>query len=1165
MLSSLPFVLSAPRDSLLYSGEYSLVLVGLSIAIAVIASYAALLVSRKVSLSASRATRYSWLVIGSLCLGVGIWSMHFVGMLAFRLPCTTSYDPLLTGLSTVPSILASMLAIKLMSLGNKPTRLRLALGGLLIGSGIGAMHYAGMAALRLNGVIRYDLALFIVSILVAVLLAVIALWIQFGRSSCSTARCTWLSAFVLGLAVSGMHYTAMSAAYFVRGDSTSAAGQGVSPTFLAAIVLSLTSLIVLLTIVSTLISKLNCKTYSRLFGRVGLTIACWLAIAWFSSAYYSETLSQNHYQRETRIATQKVEIVASGIEESLDSLISVPSVLADDSDILHALHRFNARSADRSYPVEKRKRIWTTDSELATLSDRLNSIAKVFKADVLWVMSASGDCIASSNRGMADSFVGSNYADRTYFRLTEQGMPGSQYAVGRTSNSPGLYFSYPVLEKGRFLGAVIVKRNITHFSTWLKKVDAFLLDANGVIVLASNPAIEFHAMPDAKALHMGPDEIWQQYKLDMLELAVMRPWEQERFPLAWLMHGNTHPTTLISRPVAGNTMSLYVAHPLEDLRRHDDEQYWLFLLIFAAGCMLIIAVSSIILFLRKSRETEANLRIAATAFDSQEGMVITDADNIILRVNQAFTEITGYTPKEAVGGTPRLLSSGRHDRDFYNAMWESIDRSGHWKGEIWNRRKNGEVYPELLTITAVKTSDGAIANYVGSLTDITKNKQAEDEIRKLAFFDPLTSLPNRRLLLDRLEQSIIASARGHRHGALLFIDLDNFKSLNDTLGHDVGDMLLIQVAERLKRCIRDGDTVARLGGDEFVVVLEELSSELSEAASQTELVGEKILVSLNTPYQLYTHSYLSTPSIGATLFFGRKCATEELMKQADIAMYQAKKSGRNTLRFFDPAMQTLVTAHVQMESDLRDAITRGNQLKLYFQPQVDSTGRIVGAEALVRWHQPEKGLISPANFIPLAEETGLILPLGHWVLETACAQLADWGRSPSTAGLTIAVNISAKQFNMPSFVDEVLVLLDRYSIAPSRLKLEITEGILLHNIEEIITKMKSLKTRGINFSIDDFGTGYSSLRYLKDLPLDQLKIDQSFVRDIVDKANSRAIIKTIIAMSSSLNMEVIAEGVETQEQRDILIDMGCMLFQGYLFGKPQPIEAWRTPAPKDIT
>ncbi len=554
-----------------------------------------------------------------------------------------------------------------------------------------------------------------------------------------------------------------------------------------------------------------------------------------------------------------------------------------------------------------------------------------------------------------------------------------------------------------------------------------------------------------------------------------------------------------------------------------------------------------------SKQAESDLRIAATAFESQEGMMITDAKGVILRVNKAFTESTGYTVEEAVGQTPRLLKSGRHDADFYRAMWETIHRTGTWQGEIWDRRKNGEIYPKWLTITAVKGSDCIVTHYVGTHIDITERKSAEKEIQLLAYYDPLTRLPNRRLLMDRLQQALASSARIGRKGGLLLIDLDNFKTLNDTLGHQIGDLLLQQVAQRLASCVREGDTVARLGGDEFVVLLEGLSEKSIEAAAQTEAIGEKILAALSQPYQLAMHEHQSTTSIGATLFNDNHLATDELMKQADIAMYQAKKAGRNTLRFFDPQMQASISARVSLEGELRKALER-QQFHLNYQIQVGNSLRPLGAEALIRWIHPERGPVSPAQFIPLAEETGLIIPIGQWVLETACAQIKAWQQDELARDLTLAVNVSAKQFRQADFVAQVQAAIQRHAIKPMLLKLELTEGMLLENIEDTIATMNTLNEIGVQFSLDDFGTGYSSLQYLKRLPLDQLKIDQSFVRDIATDSSDLAIVRTIIAVAQSLDMSVIAEGVETEEQRQLLLKNGCTNYQGYLFGRPVPIE-----------
>ena len=393
--------------------------------------------------------------------------------------------------------------------------------------------------------------------------------------------------------------------------------------------------------------------------------------------------------------------------------------------------------------------------------------------------------------------------------------------------------------------------------------------------------------------------------------------------------------------------------------------------------------------------------------------------------------------------------------------------------------------------------------------------------------------------------------------ALLFIDIDNFKTLNDTLGHDKGDLMLQQAAKRLESCVRESDTIARIGGDEFVVMLEHLSKAPLEAAAQTEAVGEKIRETLDQPYHLDSYEYHCSSSIGATLFNRDSQTVEELLKQTDIAMYQAKKAGRNALRFFDPQMQTAIDVRTSLEAGLRKAIDR-NEFQLFYQIKVDGLFQPVGAEGLIRWIHPEHGLILPSQFIPLAEETGLIQPIGQWVLETACSQLKAWRENPLTRHLILSVNISAKQFRQTDFVGQVKAVLQRHAVNPGLLKLELTEGMLLDNVNDIVAAMKTLNEIGVRFSLDDFGKGYSSLQYLKQLPLDQLKIDRSFVRNLVDNNSDKAIVRTIIAMARSLNLDVIAEGVETEAQKNLLKKKGCEIFQGYLFGKPVPIEQFET-------
>ncbi|MBU0746881.1 MAG: EAL domain-containing protein [Gammaproteobacteria bacterium] len=471
------------------------------------------------------------------------------------------------------------------------------------------------------------------------------------------------------------------------------------------------------------------------------------------------------------------------------------------------------------------------------------------------------------------------------------------------------------------------------------------------------------------------------------------------------------------------------------------------------------------------------------------------------------------------------------------------------------QRKAEDGTPVWVSISGepIFDKDGQFTGYRGVARDITERKNAEAEIQRLAFYDELTGLPNRRLLMDRLERAVTACSRAGSHGALLFLDLDNFKGINDTMGHEWGDRLLVQVGARLGVCVRVSDTVARLGGDEFVVVILGLHAEAVEAAAEAEAVAQKVLVSLNQPYLVDGNEMHSTPSIGIALFRDAQQPGQELLKRADLAMYQAKAQGRNTLCFFDPAMQAAASARSVLEGDIRQGLQR-QEFVLHYQPVVNESGQMLGAEALVRWNHPLRGMVPPGEFIPLAEQTGLILPLGRQVLAMACRQLAQWAQVPLTAGWTVAVNVSAQEFRQPDFVQQVLSVVRDAGADPHRLKLELTESLLLHDVEDSILKMQALRTLGMGFSLDDFGTGYSSLSYLKRLPLDQLKIDQSFVRDVLTDPNDATIACTIITLASSLGLDVVAEGVETEGQRAFLLRNGCRQFQGYLFGRPGPAE-----------
>ncbi|MBC7683187.1 MAG: EAL domain-containing protein [Ferruginibacter sp.] len=558
---------------------------------------------------------------------------------------------------------------------------------------------------------------------------------------------------------------------------------------------------------------------------------------------------------------------------------------------------------------------------------------------------------------------------------------------------------------------------------------------------------------------------------------------------------------------------------------------------------LVIRVRNLIQ--RSSERTR--LRLAASVFHySGEAIMITDRNNLIVDVNAAFSQSTGYDRADVLGCNPKLLATGRSTKEEYRLMWDGILNHGFWQGELWTRCKNGTVYPKLMTISVVRDKVGEIEFHLASFVDVSHYKESEKRIEHLARHDQLTALPNRLYLQIFLEQSMLIAARMQEQVAVMILDLDRFKVVNDTLGHSFGDALLVQVANRLKSCLREYDEVARLGGDEFVVILR--GHDISSAAAS---IAKKINHLLSQPYMVGNHTLRSSASIGIALYPDNAKHIDDLMKTADTAMYATKSDGGNGFRFFSADMNLHAHGKLKMENDLYEALEK-QQLHLYYQIQVDSTGKTLGAEALIRWLHPQQGLIYPTQFMELAEEVGLIFPIGRWILDSVCAQLSAWQRGALTCDLVLSVNVSAREFGQADFAAQLQEIVLGYGINPALLVIEITETLLLKNIEDITTTMNALNAMGIRFSLDDFGTGYSSLQYLKRLPLYQLKIDQSFVNELTVDKSDQLIVQAIIAMAHALNLDVIAEGVETNEQRRLLINKGCTHFQGYLFSKPVP-------------
>ena len=561
-----------------------------------------------------------------------------------------------------------------------------------------------------------------------------------------------------------------------------------------------------------------------------------------------------------------------------------------------------------------------------------------------------------------------------------------------------------------------------------------------------------------------------------------------------------------------------------------------------------IAVSGTVRDITRRKLIEENLRLAANVFEgSGEAILITDADAHVLSVNRAFTQISGYTLEEIKGRNPNILASGKHKTEFYRTMWETINRDGFWQGEIWDKDKSGRIYPKLMSISAIKNDMGEVTHYISIAADISARKEAEKNIHFLAYFDTLTGLPNRILLRDRMEQLLAASHRARQQFALLFVDLDRFKYVNDSLGHAVGDKLLQEVAQRLESCIREGDTVSRAGGDEFIILLREISK---EGASS---VAEKILQSFAEVCDIEGNQISSHASIGISIYPDHGTDADTLIKNADLAMYRVKAEGRNNFRFFSSDLNFHADQLFSMEKDIRLALERG-EFFLHFQPQINiKYGRICGAEALIRWQHPDKGLIPPMDFIAVAEETGQIVQVGEWVLRATCAKVVEW-RKLGLPVFPISVNLSIRQLRQAELVRMVAEILSEAGLQPGDLELEITEGIMMDDTLKSMETLAEMHNLGVRLSIDDFGTGYSSLGYLKKLPLDRLKIDKSFVQDITTDVNDEAIVRSVINLGHQFNLQVIAEGVETAEQLDFLRTCGCDEIQGYYLSHPLPAD-----------
>ena len=788
--------------------------------------------------------------------------------------------------------------------------------------------------------------------------------------------------------------------------------------------------------------------------------------------------------------------------------------------------------------------------------------------------------------------------DRAWFQvsLAGEGISPGEFVIGRVSGKPGMAFGYPLRAADGTLRAVLFT---TITVTWFDRlIEGFRLPEGWEASVVSGTGLVLAHQPEP--------ERWRDHRVSAATMASMAALAAEGGGIAELtgpdgvrrLYGVGEPDfapgcgfLAIGAPLersleaVGQRLLLHLALIAGiALVSALIARFYIYRLIEVWAARIRAAIAEIAAGRREARigpatgvveldalstgidrmaveigKREAELqRLSMVIEQSPESIVMTDTAGSILYVNAAFQRITGYAREEVLGRNPRILNGGLTPRATYEQMWATLLAGEVWRGEFHNLRKDGSSYLELATIAPIKDAGGVVTHYVAVKEDITQRKQSEALLHRLAYFDALTELPNRVLLHDRIAQAIRSGARRESFGMLMLVDIDRFRQLNDTLGHAAGDRLLREVAARLRANVREEDTVARHGDDDFAVLVERIGETEADALGHAEHIARKLQHALQQPFVLGGKEgdrHFATLSIGISLFHDGVSSLESLLKQAEVALYRAKQDGRDTVRFFNPEMQAVVDAHARLEARMREAL-EANAFRLFFQPQVNRRGVVIGAEALLRWPLDGGAMVSPAEFIPLAEDTGHIVRLGLWVLRSACAQLARWQMNESTRHLKIAVNVSARQFHQPDFVASVKDTVRAAAIDPCRLELELTESAILSDVDETIRRMNELRALGIRFALDDFGTGYSSLSYLKRLPFDQLKIDQSFVRDMAEDESSEAIVLAILSLSHALGLEVVAEGVEMPEQRDFLRQHGCDAFQGYLFGKPLPMEAW---------
>jgi diguanylate cyclase (GGDEF)-like protein/PAS domain S-box-containing protein len=1086
------FLPGIPDSSLLYASSYNPALVVASILIAIFGSYAALSVAPIIAQATRLRSRLVWTLLGALAMGAAVWAMHFVGMLSLSLPCGVYYDTSLTLFSMIPSILASGVALSIIS-RSSVGKFSVGAGSILLGAGIGAMHYTGMAAMRLEGFLRYDPALFALSIVVAIALAYVALRVRSDLRHFGKGR-DILGAIIMGAAISGMHYTAMSAAYFLRGGQADISPSAFSSNYLALAVIIVTGMLTILAIVAAFAYRNLALVRSEEGWRFALEDAGYGV--WELTVETGEMTLSRRWK-------EMVGIAAGADKISLDEwskCIHQEDMLAVRADMLAYLE-----GATPAYINEHR----------------------VMCSDGSWKWVLNRGAIVSSNAAGKPLRMVGTHTDITERKRAEE----REYA--RSHVLELLAKGAPLKEILHSIVSSIEEQNEAMLCSVL------LMDADGRHLIAgaapSLPDFYNEAIDGAEigkevgscgaAAYLGERVVVEDIQTHPYWVAYRELAARASLGACW-----SEPIKDSSGQVLG-TFAIYHHEP--GAPAESDIQ-----LIQQAAGLAGIAIDH-------SRASEERQLALLVYQNSSEAMMVIDADNMILTINPAFTALTGYTLEEVTGRHPSILESSRHDRDFYEAMWQAIDTTGYWQGEVWNRRKNGEIYAEWLTINSIYNPDGSVHRRVALFSDITKRKESEELIWHQANFDSLTGLPNRHMFQSRLEQEIKKAHRGKRLLGLMFLDLDRFKEVNDTFGHDQGDLLLKDAAERLQNSVRETDIVARLGGDEFTIIVTDLNS-----FDEIERIAGGILQKIAEPFQLGLEQAYVSVSIGITFYPEDAGSMDQLIKNADQAMYAAKNEGRNRYSYFTQALQESAQNRMRLSKDLRTALSH-NEFRIHYQPIVDlQSGAVNKAEALIRWLHPQRGLISPSEFIPIAEETGLIVDIGDWVFRQAATKVKQL-RALHNPQFQVSVNKSPVQFhNDGKRHDSWIEELEEYGLPGRSIVIEITEGLLLDATPAVTDKLMEFHQSGVQVALDDFGTGYSSLSYLKKFDIDYLKIDQSFVSNLAPGSSDLALCEAMIVMAHKLEIEVIAEGVETELQRDLLIAAGCDYGQGYLFSKP---------------